>query len=149
MEKDPSAPVDVPVVLPLTVTDTPLRPAFWLAEATLPVMVRSWANRAVPHNNEKLTSNVLGFSISSIFFDQRNWDKQRNSFTEAWKLCKRSGQFTRFKCSASVFPPKYDIIFPISLQISFEKLHVLVCNRLHDLIKWEPLFLTEVLQRLY
>jgi hypothetical protein len=52
--------------------------------------------------------------------------------TKPGNFSKRSNQFTILKYSASVIRPKYDIIFSISLQISFEKMQVLVCNRLRE-----------------
>ena len=67
MEKDPSSPVEVPVVLPLTEIDTPAKPAFSLAEITLPVIVRSWANNNVPKSNKGTVSKQLSLDISSDF----------------------------------------------------------------------------------
>jgi hypothetical protein len=68
MEKDPSAPVAVPVVLPFTEIDTPARPTLSVVEITLPVIVRSCANENIPKNNKGIISKQLIFDMRSGFY---------------------------------------------------------------------------------
>src|SRR5436190_1011937 len=67
-EKDPSWAVDVPPVLPFTVTDAPARPTLSLAETTLPVIVRFCANTNVPKNNKGIVSKQVRLDISRVFY---------------------------------------------------------------------------------
>jgi len=67
MEKDPSVPVEVPVVLPFTVIDAPATARLSLRETTLPVIVRSCADNNVPKNNEGIMSKQLILDMRSCF----------------------------------------------------------------------------------
>src|SRR4029079_17996895 len=66
-EKDPSAFVDAPVVLPFTEIDAPATPRLSLMETTLPVMVRSCADDNIPKNNRGIISKQLNFDMRSCF----------------------------------------------------------------------------------